>query len=172
MKRIIYLFIPLVLLIYSCDKEIIEPQEVRQAQLLSDYLAPSYKVYREQTDTSDVFYFNNALFLEFLAQFGNPSPNVFDYYGSGAVNTQDMLQTLAGFGDIYPTEWDIYNATIVFQASSGWQINLDGWSVCFLKVTPWDEQPPGSFIPDELRSFVLEGVLNDGTFTKVWYYRL
>jgi hypothetical protein len=166
MKAKILIVLGLTSLLFGCYKE-----ERAVNISLSDYLVGNYHPYRVEIQETSSCYFDLPMMLIFLSKYGQLSTNVFDYNGDGMVNTPDLLMTTAGFGNVYENNWPIYDATIVFQASSGWQINLEGWSICFLKVTPWDEEPPGSFIPNELKSFFLEGVLEDGTFIKVWYYR-
>lgn len=164
------LYILVLLVVVGCTKQKNELPQRQQENPLSQYLSNSYHIYREVTATSDTYYFNNDMLLQFLSQYGQSSSNVFDYNGDGFVNTPDLLATTAGFGNVYQNQPDLFGATIIFQASSGWQINLQGWSICFLKVTPWDEEPPGAFIPDQLRSFFLDGVTLDGDFVKVYYY--
>ena len=166
MKAKILIVLGLTSLLFGCYKE-----ERAVNISLSDYLVGNYHPYRVEIQETSSCYFDLPMMLIFLSKYGQLSTNVFDYNGDGVVNTPDLLMTNAGFGNVYEEAWDIQTATINFQASSGWQLQLQGWSNCFLKTTPWDESPPGSFIPDTLKSFFLDGVLEDGTFIKVWYYK-
>ena len=153
-------------ILFGCYK-----QEERSQSQLSSYLADDYSIYRAQIDGVSTYYFDSPALLHFLSAYGNESPNVFDYNGSGVVDASDLTGTLSGFGNQYSPNYDLYSATIDFQASSGWQIQLPPWPVSFIKVTPWDENPPGNFIPDTLKSFFLDGVDEQGRFIKVWYYK-
>lgn len=147
-------------------------QESRSSNTpLPEYLEGVYHPYRVETNGVSSYYFDSPMLLLFLSSYGQESANVFDYNGSGAVDASDFSATLSGFGSVYEPNYDLYSAQVYLQASSGWGLELDGWSVCFLKTTPWDENPPGSFIPDTLKSFFLEGILNEGGSVKIWYYR-
>ena len=168
MKTRILIAFGFISLLFGCYKQ--EDDRSINNQL-SSYLDGDYSLYRVEADGVSTYYFDTPVFLSFLSAYGLESPNVFDYNGSGAVDAADLTQTLSGFGATYSPNYDLYSADIYLQASSGWGINLQGWNVCFLKTTPWDESPPGNFIPDTLKSFFLDGVLEDGTFTKVWYYK-
>lgn len=152
-------------ILFGCYK-----QEDRSQLQLSNYLADSYSIYRVQVYGESSYYFDSFSLISFLFSYGSSSPNVFDYNASGLVDSYDYASSLSGFGNQYVPEYDLYSATIDFQASSGWQIHLPNWPIAFIKVTPWDEYPPGNFIPDTIRSFVLEGVNDDGQSVRVWYY--
>lgn len=168
MKTKILIVSGFISLFFGCYKQ----EENRSMNApLSIYLEGEYSLYRVEADGVSTYYFDTPALLSFLSAYGFESPNVFDYNGSGAVDASDLAETLSGFGNVYTPNYDLYSADIYLQASSGWGINLQGWDVCFLKTTPWDESPPGNFIPDTLKSFFLEGVLQGGTFTKVWYYK-
>lgn len=166
LKRTLIVF-GFISILFGCYK-----QEDRSMNIpLPEYLEGVYHPYRAEVDGVSTYYFDSPMLLLFLSSYGQESANVFDYNGSGAVDVSDFSATLSGFGSIYEPNYDLYSAQIYLQASSGWGVELDGWSVCFLKTTPWDENPPGSFIPDTLKSFFLEGVLNEGGSAKIWYYR-
>ena len=165
-NKISFVVIWLLLGLGSCQKE-----EPRSSLPLSNYLAEEYSIYRVQIDGVSTYYFDSSSLLVFLSAYGLESPNVFDYNSNGVVDASDFTETLSGFGNQYTPNYDLYSSTIDFQASSGWQIQLPPWPVSFIKVTPWDENPPGSFIPDTLKSFFLEGVNEEGQFIKIWHYR-
>jgi hypothetical protein len=153
-------------ILFGCYKE-----ENRSQLQLSNYLASNYSIYRIQTSSETLYYFDSYSLISFLSAYGNSSPNVFDYNSSGLVDSYDYASSLSGFGNYYTPNYDLYSATIDFQASSGWQIQLSSWPISFIKVTPWDEYPPGNFIPDTIKSFVLEGINENGQSIKIWYYK-
>jgi hypothetical protein len=162
-------YILLILLLAGCTKQ-------REAQPLTNYLEPSgYYVYRVEinepidSNYSDTYYFTSGGLLDFLQYWSTPSPNIFDFNGSGVVDASDQLDVLAAFGEVYTPDFDITTAQVTGQFSSGWTLNLDGFTSNFavLKVTPYDEG--GTFIPDTLRSFFIEGD-RAGDKWKVWYY--
>jgi hypothetical protein len=144
----------------------------RSSQLnLSQYLEGQYSIYRTQINGNNTYYFNVTTFTIFLSHYGLPSINVFDYNGNGVVDATDFNSTLSGFGNQYIADYNINDATIYLQASSGWGLELEGWNIIFLKTTPWDENPPGEFIPDNLKSFFLEGIRSNGDSVKIWYHK-
>lgn len=165
MKIKILIVFGFISILFGCQKE-----ERFQLQL-SSYLADDYSIYRTQINGVSTYYFNSATLIQFLSSYNTSSNNVFDYNGSGVVDAADFIETLGGYGNQYFPNYDIYSATIDYQASSGWQTQLSPWPISFIKVTPWDENPPGSYIPDTLKSFVLEGVNEQGQSAKIWYYR-
>ena len=136
----------------------------RQSISLSNYLNGDYQVYR----VDDTTYFDVSTVLQFESHWGEFSPNIFDFDGSGIVDTYDRLKVIEGWGKVYEEEWNIEYAQVNGQFSSGWILDLEGWEVCFLKVTAYDET---GFIPDTLNTFFLEGVIQ-GQQTKVWYTRI
>ncbi len=186
MKKLHYFIFFLTLFVISCKKETIEPitvNQIKNGELggnlesspninLSQYLDGQYSVYRTQINGNNTYYFNSPTFLVFLSSYGLESPNVFDYNSNGFVDASDFNSTLSGFGNQYVADYEINDATIYLQASSGWGLELEGWSIIFLKTTPWDENPPGEFIPNNLKSFFLEGIRSNGDSVKIWYYKI
>jgi hypothetical protein len=152
--------------------EVNENNIERSSQLfLSQYLEGQYSVYRTEINGNNTYYFNSSTFTIFLSYYGVSSNNVFDYNVNGVVDATDFNSTLSGFGNQYIADYNINDATIYLQASSGWGLELEGWNIIFLKTTPWDENPPGEFIPDNLKSFFLEGIRSNGDSVKIWYHK-
>ena len=146
------------LLLFGCSKQ-------RDVIGLSNYLSGGYQVYRVDDST----YFDVSTRLQFESHWGGFSPNIFDFDGSGEVDTYDRLQMIQGYGRVYEEAWDINEIQVLDQFSSGWIVDVEGWEVAFLKVTPYDEG--GEFIPDTLNTFFLEGVYQ-GNQTKIWYTKV
>lgn len=147
-------------LLFACTQE-------RSSVPLSNYLDGEYYVYRTEVDGVNEYYFNSSVLLDFNASFGQPSGNIWDFNASGVVDSQDLALGLSGYGNGFDADYDIESAQVLGQFSSGWIIDLEGWDVAFLKVTPSDEG--GQFIPETLNSFFLEGERSGQTW-KVWYY--
>ena len=155
-------------LLLACSKE-------RVSNPLSNYLYEDYYCYRieESWPThpswQDNYYFDAQGLLDFLSTYGQPSGNIFDFDGSGEVDSGDLLDVQAGFGDVAPVPFDIYSASVNGQFSSGWLLNIEGFDDNFavLKVTPSDEG--GVFIPDTLKSFFIEGTVEGQNF-KYWFH--
>jgi len=144
------------------------------AQTVGDYLEGQYDIYRVQIEGIDTYYFSTSTLLNFLPLYGQQSGNIFDFDSSGAVDASDLLQALSGWGENYEADYEVADALILNQFSTGWFLALPGWEVIFLTVTPIDEelgtQCQCPYIPDTLNSFFLQGERNGETW-RVWYYK-
>lgn len=169
MKYLLALLTMTILIGNGCTKSV----ELQQDPPLTNWLGERYFNYRileiQNGDSTETFYCNMPILLEFNTHFGNFSPNIFDFNGTGTVDVLDQMSLNSGFGQVADSEINFSDVTVSGQFSSGWMINIPGWEVAFLKVTPYDETPAGSFIPDELNSFFIEGVKNNKTI-KTWYH--
>jgi hypothetical protein len=163
----------------SCQKEVLSEERTQQPSLqsntdsLSNYLSGDYYIYRVAigpTSNQEVTYYSLApAITDLLGVWQTPSPNIFDFDGEpNEVDTPDLLNLIGGYGNVYTPDWDLNDITVDFQASSGWQVQIPGWDVAFLKVTIVDE-PCNCFVPETLVSFFLEG-FKDGNQIKVWYH--
>lgn len=144
--------------------------------LLGNYLsAGGYFMYRyvSSPDLDFVQIPDAIAFTHFLSAFGTESGNIWDFDSDGVVGSSDLQRVLAGYGthDTYfgqPHSLD--EIPILGQFSSGWIIEIPGWSAAFLKVTPSDEG--GQFIPSVLKSFFIEGFITEtSSFVKFYYHR-
>ena len=168
--RAALLILPLLLL--GCTKEKLEPIEATTKSSmvfpLSDHLSGEYYIYRTQVEGVVTYYGNTNALLDIIGSTGILSPNIFDFDGGLGVDTPDLLNILGGYGTEYTPDWNLDDITVDGTWSSGWMVNIPGWDVAFLKVTPYDE-PCGCFVPDTLVSFFLEGV-KDGQSTRICYH--
>jgi nitrogen fixation protein len=152
----------------SCVKE-----EERSTNLpFTEYMYDGgYYVYRTQFAGVDSFYCNTSTLLDFNASWAQNSPNVFDFNGNNVVDVSDQLNLLTGWGKTYTPTWDLEEITITSQQSSGWGAEVPGWQIAFIKITPFDEEGEDTFLPDKVKSFLIEGVYQGQNPVKIWYYR-
>ena len=170
MKHLLYIIAGFALCCMTfCTKE-------RLSNPLSNYLTDYYCYRVEITDAdtlvSDTYYFQgSSQLLDFQSWYGVYSPNIFDFDGSGTVNNSDLNDVLSGYGVGYTPPFDIYAANVTDQFSSGWLLDIDGFTSNFavLSVTPYDEN--GKFIPDTLNSFFITGDISGQTH-RYWFYTL
>lgn len=156
------------------DEELLERQSTSSPTPFSDYMYDDYYIYRVQVGSENTYYTTLSTLLDFNTHFGNSSNNVFDFNGNGVVGTEDQLLLLQGWEQSYVPFWQLEDVMITSQQSSGWEAIVPGWNNAFIKITPWDEYPAGAFIPDQVKSFVIDGyygVWPNGQFMKVWYYK-
>lgn len=150
-----------------CTKE-------RLSNPLSNYLTDYYcyrieRGFPTHPSWSDEYYFNSQGLMDFLPHYGQSSPNIWDFNGTGVVDASDMSDVVGNFGNVAVVPFDIYSAQVTGQFSSGWTLDIDGFQNNFavLKVTPTDEV--GGYFPEELHSFFIEGFI-EGENVRYWFY--
>ena len=134
------------------------------AQVDMSHYTEATKLYRTSDGQTTQYFFGVEDMLKFLPSLGQPSPLVYDFSGSGAVDVEDLILALSGYGQ--QSIYDIAQITVLYQASSGWPAEVDGAYFAIVKPTCFDETTCISGI----RTWFVEVVEADGTTTRMWFH--
>lgn len=127
-------------------------------------------VYRKQVEypdsTTQYFYSDANGLLNFNTHYGNPSPKIYDFNGTGIVDTEDLISFLSGYGQIPPTI-DLCDIQVNYLNSHGWPSEYPDSYFCIVHPTAIDENFDISYCP--VNTFWVELVYIDSTI-KLWLH--
>lgn len=111
----------------------------------------------------DNYYFNTYSFLNFTSNLGLNSPLIYDFDGSGVVDTQDYLSALNGFG-LNPPNFEVCDVMVDVVNSHGWSSSYPDAYFCVVHITSIDES---SLFTDAcpLNTFHIDVIYLDSTLT-------
>jgi hypothetical protein len=169
-----YIYLIVALFAVSCTKEIPEPKNVMPPEVLFNMCECTdgeKVIYRKRLEVDGVItntYYSNADgLLNFNTHYGENSPLIYDFNGSGIVDSGDLISLLSGYGET-PPPYDLCDVDVNMIFSHGWDSEYPGSWECFVHPTLIDEDlVQGEYCP--INTFWVEIIYMDSV-VKLWYH--